>query len=321
MDPSAIDVLFIAAFGRSGSTLLDRILGRIDGFVSVGEIRQLWRRGLMEGQLCGCGEPVPECPFWREVLADAFGPFTPDTARHNSVLAGELDRVRFFQAACWPEMHYPSSKRVEYTEVLGKLYRSVKRVSGAGVILDSSKSVTHGLLLRRAPGVRLHTVHLVRDSRAVAFSWMRRRARPEIHWEETRMPIYGALRTSLDWMLVNTLICIAKKQFARSMSGRPVPLVRYEDLAADAQRTVSGMLEAVGVGLPQGAEVPGHSFTAGVDHTVSGNPVRFQSGTIEIRPDLEWRTALPAGKRLLVTTLTWPLLRRYGYFRRDTGGE
>ena len=32
-----IEVLLIAGYGRSGSTLLDRILGQIDQFVSVGE--------------------------------------------------------------------------------------------------------------------------------------------------------------------------------------------------------------------------------------------------------------------------------------------
>ena len=32
-------VLFIGGYGRSGSTLLDRLLGQIDGFVSVGEVR------------------------------------------------------------------------------------------------------------------------------------------------------------------------------------------------------------------------------------------------------------------------------------------
>ncbi len=78
---------------------------------------------------------------------------------------------------------------------------------------------------------------------------------------------------------------------------------------------------AVGLEVPAGSEVPGRTFTPGIDHTVSGNPVRFEAGPIEIRPDLEWRTALPTGKRRLVTALTWPLLRRYGYFRREAGGE
>jgi len=279
-------------------------------------VRQLWRRGLIEGQLCGCGEPVPDCPFWREVLADAFGRFTLDDARRVSELARNLDRVRYFPAARWPGMHDPDRRRQMYTKVLGDLYRSIGRVSGASVVLDSSKSVTHGLLLSGTPGIRLRTVHLVRDSRAVAWSWMRRRIRPEIHWREARMPTYGALRTSLDWMLVNTLIGVARPRLLPGM-----PRVRYEDLATSPRRTVLGMLEAVGLPLPEHSQVPNRYFEAGIDHTVSGNPVRFASGTIEVRPDLQWKSAMAPGKRRLVTCLTAPLLHRYGYLRSNTGGD
>ena len=54
-------VLYIGGFGRSGSTLVERILGQLPGFCSAGEIVFLWQRGLIDGQLCGCGVPVPEC--------------------------------------------------------------------------------------------------------------------------------------------------------------------------------------------------------------------------------------------------------------------
>ncbi len=308
MERSAADVLFIAGFGRSGSTLLDRIFGRIEGFVSVGEIRQLWRRGLMEGQLCGCGEPVPECGFWREVLEDAFRRFTPDDARRVFSIAHRVDRVRTFRALYRDR----ADDGDEYARILASLFRSVRRVSGARVIVDTSKSITHGLLLRKALGDRVSTVHLVRDSRAVAFSWMRRRRRPEIHWKRAEMPTFGALRTSLDWMLVNTLIGRARRRFDPGMTR-----IRYEDLAASPRETVIGMLADVGIPLPNDAEVPDRSFTPGIDHTVSGNPLRFQSATVEIRPDLEWQSALPAGKRRLTTALTWPLLLRYGYLGRE----
>jgi len=48
-------IILIAGHSRSGSTLLDRLLGEMDGFVTVGELRCLWIRGLREDQLCGCG--------------------------------------------------------------------------------------------------------------------------------------------------------------------------------------------------------------------------------------------------------------------------
>ena len=39
-------------------------------------------------------------------------------------------------------------------------------------------------LLRLIPGIDLHFVHLVRDCRAVAYSRMKKKKRPEIHWKD-----------------------------------------------------------------------------------------------------------------------------------------
>ena len=48
-----------------------------------------------------------------------------------------------------------------------------------------------------------------------------------------------------------------------------------------------------------------------VDHTVSGNPVRFKTGKIRIRMDDEWKTKMKREDRLLVSLLSYPLMKRY----------
>lgn len=64
----------IVGWGRSGSTLLDRMLGRLEGTVSVGEFHQLWVAGLVEDRLRGCRLPFSKCPFfWQEVGELTFG--------------------------------------------------------------------------------------------------------------------------------------------------------------------------------------------------------------------------------------------------------
>jgi len=51
----------------------------------------------------------------------------------------------------------------------------------------------------------------------------------------------------------------------------------------------------------------------GPHHTVAGNPMRFQTGRVDLRVDEAWRAAMPAQDRALVTRLTSTLRRRYGY--------
>ena len=66
-------VLYVGGWGRSGSTLLSHLLGRLPEMVAVGELRYVWQAGVSGNELCGCGEPFDECPFWVAVGEEAFG--------------------------------------------------------------------------------------------------------------------------------------------------------------------------------------------------------------------------------------------------------
>ncbi len=143
----------------------------------------------------------------------------------------------------------------------------------------------YGLVLSRLANVRLHVVHLVRDSRAVAWSWQRRRRRPEISSTDAYMPVRSPVRTSLDWDLRNGLSHVLGRRAASYTR------LTYESLVADPQRAVDAVAGAVDPGGPN-RESPGRG--AAGNHTVAGNPMRFAAGDISIAPDLEWRDALGA---------------------------
>jgi hypothetical protein len=57
----------------------------------------------------------------------------------------------------------------------------------------------------------------------------------------------------------------------------------------------------------------GGTVALGGNHTVTGNPVRFDRGPTRLRDGQGWRTGLPARRRALVTAAAWPLLARYRY--------
>jgi hypothetical protein len=48
-----IKVLYIAGFGRNGSTILGNILGELDGFFHGGELNFVWERNLLDNRRCG----------------------------------------------------------------------------------------------------------------------------------------------------------------------------------------------------------------------------------------------------------------------------
>jgi hypothetical protein len=99
---------------------------------------------------------------------------------------------------------------------------------------------------------------------------------------------------------------------------RPSTLVRYEDLIA-SPREVLGLIASF-AGEPIGPDditfVRGNDIDLTMGHIPAGNRMRMEAGTIALRPTDGWRRELPGAQRAAVTTLTWPLIRRYGYVGR-----
>ena len=91
---STAPVVFIGGFGRSGSTLLERMLGCLDGVVTLGEVGHLWQRGIVNDESCACGQPFSRCPFWSEVGQRAFGGWTSVDAARVLDLKDKVDRQR-----------------------------------------------------------------------------------------------------------------------------------------------------------------------------------------------------------------------------------
>ena len=96
--------------------------------------------------------------------------------------------------------------------------------------------------------------------------------------------------------------------------------LHYENFIDRPQEAIRHILELVQERTPKLPFVGDHEVELGIHHTVSGNPNRFQSGVVKLRPDNEWQTRMKRRDRLIVTVITWPLLLRYGYLAKtDTG--
>lgn len=306
---SRVRVAYVAGTGRSGSTLLDCMLGELPGAFSSGEVTHLWRRGGVEDQLCGCREPFSRCGFWTEVIREAFG--GPDSVDFRA-MARLRDRVcalpRLLQVAV-PALRTPGFARdVErYAEVLEAIYRAILKASGAAVVVDSSKYPLEAYLLREMDAVDLTVLHIIRDPNAVAYSWQKRKVLPEVHWEERYYSRYSFVTSALAWSLFNALL--------GRFEGRGVPYerVRYEDLVRDPAAVLSRAAGRIGLSEPDLGFVSPSEVTLTPNHTVSGNASRFRHGVVPLEPDLEWKEEVPGLQRALVSLLTVPGRWRYGY--------
>ncbi|MFW5966337.1 MAG: sulfotransferase [Persicimonas sp.] len=299
-------VLYIGGAGRSGSTLLELLLGEVQGVFAAGEVTHLWNRGVRQNQLCGCQKPFEACEFWSAVRRARPRLFEhPD---RMSQLRDDVCALHRLPQLRWTTLRSDrfEQKVQRYGDALVELYRAISEVSGSSVIIDSSKYPPEALLSSRRDDLHLVVAHLVRDSRAVAQSWTRHKVRPEIHWEEAFMPRYPPAQTAVAWNAFNLF-------FERLAGGdTPTTRVRYEDLITDPNPVLESVTRMVD-SAPIDAGKPGDEITLSVNHTVSGNPTRFHDGSITLYHDEKWRRQMNRPSRALVTAITWPLLRRYGY--------
>ncbi|MBW3602622.1 MAG: sulfotransferase [Actinobacteria bacterium] len=301
-------VLYVGGKGRSGSTLLDRLLGQLDGFFSTGELHRVWTWGWLAGARCGCGVPVPSCEVWSAVAADpALAPWSP--ARVAGAAGPALRWARLAALLTRrPGGVAPSRAVRDYAAAMAALYRAVARVTGARVIVDSSKHPAHPGPLGLVPGVRGHVVHLVRDPRAVAHSWRRPRSFEGAGAREA-MPTHAPLHSAASWLVRNAAMEALRPRYPAARWLR----LRYEDLVAHPRPALQRLTAMVGehpTRLPLPAD---RTAELAPTHAVGGNPGKFRSGQVPLHDDDEWRTALPAAQRWLVTAVDLPLLGRYGY--------
>ncbi|WJK43438.1 sulfotransferase [Solwaraspora sp. WMMA2056] len=321
-DPIPVRVLYLAGSGRSGSTLITTVLGQLDGCFAAGELRYLWQRGIVDNRPCGCGEPFDSCPTWRAVrrtlgTPDAAG--TPDAldAPDAAGIAARLrTRLRMRDLPALLRRAATGRRAVPPhpdDAVIAAIYQAIARQTGTPgngpvVIVDSSKLPPYGALLRDLPGIDLRVLHLVRDPRGTTFSWRRRRGLDGAGDQKlmSRPPVWKA---ALLWRVWNAATV---RLFGGDGPDRYLR-IRYEDVVADPAGQLRRIASFAGLdpaGLPLDAA---GRVTLAPTHSVAGNPSRHRTGAVPITDDAEWLRALPGRSYAVVTAVTLPLLRRFGY--------
>ncbi|MFP5380248.1 MAG: sulfotransferase, partial [Vicinamibacteria bacterium] len=240
--PSAepVRVLYIAGIGRSGSTLLCRALGSVEGFVATGELMRIVDRGVGKGDLCSCGTPVRECRIWAAVwqrltrVTPAFDFPKLEHTRHRVTESAEF--LRYFVLDPPADL---ARDLDEYRRFLSALYRAVRDVTGARVVVDASKNLMFARLLTETPGLDVSVLHLVRDSRGVANSLAKRQPRPGTNGRHEHFRQFGPVLGSILW---NTAQITTERIQARASGWTRL---RYEDFVADPEPVLLEALQAL----------------------------------------------------------------------------
>jgi hypothetical protein len=308
-----IKVLSVVGPGRSGTTVLGSILGEIDGISCTGELRWLWERGVQEQRPCGCGKPPTDCVVWSSVVARTASSSEPGkpqwtlesliAAQHEIAKLG--NRRRVLRSVRDSQQGWEPLDRVR--TAIGSACHAFADVTGARVVVDTSKRPHDAAVFATVEGVDHYVIHVVRDPRAVVHSW--RRAKTFTVAGQTRTMKARRLPSSVRRWIAN---CLGSEMLRRRIPASRWLEMRYEDFALDPR----GAIEAILGLLHEDGKPPFESDDTVLlrpNHMVAGNPSRFTIGSVEIRSDEAWRTQMRRRDQNLVALATRPLMRRYGY--------
>lgn len=302
-------VLLITGSGRSGSTILDSIIGRDPDVFSGGEINFFWDRGVQQNRPCACGEDFKCCSVWGEVTRRFFEQRPDIKPEAMAADAQGLYRMRFFPLIQFPRL-FPEiyAKAERYADVLRVLYSAIADVTGSSVIVDSSKTPMHGFVLSLIPTLDVKVLHLVRDPRAVAFSWKKKWLYDDSRSDPIFMKQFGAVRSTVIWNFFNYYSLKLAYLF-----GSRYRLLKYEDFTRTPEKTLDAIYEFIDTATSDGTFSKDGQVLLPCNHIFSGNPVRFQQGTTQIVPDLAWETQMPRLDKSLVAFTALPLMKKFGY--------
>lgn len=262
-------IAYVASLTHSGSTLLDLLVSGHSQVTSVGEVFQLAdyahaRRAKNErtrfGNECTCGaETIWRCDFWPRV----------DEAVREASGRGLRDLD--------VEAEDPAAFRTDNK----LLFDAVAKVTGARVIVDSSKLQKRLRMLIEAGFAPVAPIHLMRDPRGQVYSVIRR----------TKQTV---LRPSLRYALETA------RTFALLRERDHID-VSYENLVADPRRVIERVMGRLGLPF----EPAQLDWTTPGRHNLSGNAMR-RSSDKAISADEGWRKGLGFGQQAAIRALTLP---------------
>jgi hypothetical protein len=297
-------IVYIAGYGRSGSTILDVLLGNHREIFGGGELHRLFDEWA-GGHPCSCGCSYDQCSFWSQV-----GPMVREALPELSLPQAHVVSKRvesLFTGALGPFLR---TDRHRYARLWDATLEAVSETGATDIIVDSSKSTRKSI--RRAQalvqlcGFEVQVIHLVRDPRAVMWSILRGSNRALGAGQRSRVP-GGAYRALANWVWTNALVHVHLSRSPRLHAVR----VRYEDMVSRPVHVVSDLGSFLDVDMEPVLEMLRLGRPLDPGHGVAGN--RLRAGrTLQLRADEEWRAKLPGYARTLAMW-SWPLARRYGY--------
>ena len=305
-------IVYVMSDTRSGSTLLDQLLGAHDRTMSLGEVQHLVAYVRQDRAIydpdhpleCSCGTRVEKCIFWQSVerrLGRPLGALKlvpriiggPESRRRRNRLARSL---------VWRVLKkYPASfSNLLVSKIVNSrgvamdsfdLFDAILQVRDLDYLIDSSKGPLRFRSLFDYRPERMMALVLARDYRGTIHSKMKRGR--------------DLKQSANTWAARLTQI----KQHTQDVPKQQLLRVRYEDICNDPRAELGRICEFLNIGF---SEKMLTRPTQDIHH-LGGSPSKFDPAKKSIQLDQAYMNAFSDEQLKLVQDIVGDVATEWGY--------
>ena len=318
-------IVFIIGAGHSGSTLLSKTLNAHSKIFSVSEISQFQQDINSEIALCGCETLLKECDFWEDIsnrveiiLGDSLKEKPYLYGINKNISGNKLYNKLYFRFSRFVALNLRIRTKLIKTrlEYISVLYKAIIDKTGADAIVDSSKSATRASILKpylERKGYRVKIIHLIRDGRAVFYSYKKGFYKVRVKNRTTgvdEMKTYYAENVRSDeeivnlWKRDNRLSLLYHNLFSSSNYYQ----LTYEEFVDNPKVALISLLQSINYKF-ESEMLKLNRYT---NHMVSGNASRINATSIN-QPSEIWRNKLSKDQLNYFEKKAGRLNRKFGY--------
>ncbi len=260
------EILYVMGTGRSGTTILEVLLTNDDGITGTGELKHIFRDAFVRDLQCSCGRSGHQCELWARVL------HTSGWSREDcETLRATVEQLEGH--ANFPSVYLGRTNQQlldRYATASTTLFRSIARIMGSAVVVDSSKYPARALLLERLYPGKVKVLCITRSAQGLIAAFQKKNdgeQRPK-----------GRIAVIVYFLYV--LLCM---RLVRLRLRDRCHVVRFEDLNRDPVRSLEEIERWSGYRLDTARAKTSSRDWFDVGHIMTGNRLR-KKGRVKFDP-------------------------------------
>ena len=298
-------IIYIAGYSRSGSTILDILLGSQTNIFGTGELFYLFEDWLTGTRTCTCGAVYKDCSFWKDLE------LPQDISLQQAKAIVENVENRKYISALTSGKIAPDIIE-KYALIQTALYDYIFKTSGKSIVVDSSKTsrdmAGRFYALHTYANFDVYVIHLVKNGLSVVESYVKkgRNWALEGYGKNDR---FAAARSSVGWLLGNAIA----QNLGTKMPENRYLQIKYEDLITQPENVLQKIGAFVDTDLSEVITMIKNEVPFQPEHNVGGNRLRLEK---EIRFSKKYdskKTNLSVYHRLIFNVIAGRLHKKLGY--------